>query len=99
MADRTTAMAALSAGLDEAYLVLKDHPGDTTIALGRARTALERYYTADEAAAFELFATPTELMLYIPTARPPTLWLARTPKHLIVEPGGLSPAAKATLGL
>ena len=98
--DRTHAMAALSAGLDEIYAVLKANPADTQTALTRARVEIEKYYTADEAAAFELWTGSGEWVLYIPTPpHTPTVWLGRTTDHLIVEPGALPPDAKAKVGL
>ena len=99
-ADRTHAMAALSGALDEVYGTLKANPADTTRALNRARPEIEKYYTVDEAAAFELWTGSGEWMLYIPT--PPhtsTVWLARTTEHLVVEPDALPPEAKAKVGL
>jgi hypothetical protein len=40
--DRTHAMAALSAALDEAYAVLKANPADTATALSRARVQVAK---------------------------------------------------------
>jgi hypothetical protein len=99
-ADRTHAMAALSAALDEVYAVLKANPADTAGALGRARPQIEKYYTPDEAAAFELWTGSGEWLLYIPTQpHTSTVWLARTTDHLVVEPDALPPEAKAKVGL
>ena len=99
-ADRTHAMAALSAALDEVYAALKANPADTAGALGRARPKIEKYYTPDEAAAFELWTGSGEWLLYIPTQpHTSTVWLGRTSDHLIVEPDALAPEAKAKVGL
>ena len=98
--DRTHAMAALSAGLDEVYAVLKANPADQATAIARARVQIAKYYTPDEAAAFELWTGSGEWMIYIPTApHTPTVWLARTTDHLVVEPNALPPDARATVGL
>jgi hypothetical protein len=99
MADRNSAMAALSSGLDEAYRALQEKPADTAGALARARTMIAHYYTREEADAFQLHVGSNEWMLYIPADSPPTVWLARTTDHLIVEPDGLSPEARKKVGL
>lgn len=93
-------MQALSAALDEVYAALKANPADTQGAMTRARVQIAKYYTADETAAFQLWAGPGDWMLYIPTdAHTPTVWLGRTADHLIVEPDNLPPEAKAKIGL
>lgn len=98
MANRAAAMKALSGGLDAAFSWLKDHPSDQAGALARARAQLGTYFTADEADAFRLYAGP-EVMIYLPPdANHVTVWVGRTENHLIVEPSGLSPGARAKVG-
>jgi len=100
LADRNGAMSALSAGLDEAFLWLKDHPSDQAGALAHARPQLGHFFTAEETDAFQLHVGSGELMLYIPTTSGhPSVWLGRTENHLIVEPTGLSPEARAKAGV
>ena len=100
IADRGDAMNALSAGLDVAFAWLKDHPGDQAGALAHARPEVARFYTSDEADAFQLHVAGGELMLYIPTSdNRPGVWLGRTENHLIVEPSGLSAEARAKVGI
>src|SRR3954467_12477163 len=91
-ADRTHAMAALSAGLDAAYLSLQAAPADVAGALAKARPEIARYYSADETGAFQLWTGAGEWMLYIPGGH---VWLARTKEHLVVEPNGLAPEARS----
>ena len=99
IADRTDAMAALSAGLDESFAWLKEHPNDTAGALAAAKPQIARYYTPDETDAFQLLAEGGEILLYIPAEeRRPGVWLGRTENHLIVEPAGLTPTMRAKIG-
>ncbi len=98
MANRDAAMKALSGGLDAAFSWLKDHPKDQAGALARARAQLGTYYTAEETAAFQLYAG-AEVMLYLPPdAAHLTVWMGRTENHLIIERSGLSPEARAKVG-
>jgi hypothetical protein len=99
MADRDSAGAALAGGLEEAVSYLKDKPTDTAGALTRARAIIAHYYTQEEADAFQLHVGSGEWMLYIPASKPPTVWLARSQEHLIIDPESLSPEARKKIGL
>jgi hypothetical protein len=100
LSDRRGAMTALSAGLDEAFLWLKDHPDDRAGALAHARPQIAKFYTSDETGAFQLHTGNGEVVLYIPSSEGRTgVWLGRTENHLIAEPGGLSPEARAKIGI
>lgn len=99
IADRNSSMAALSAGLDEAFAWLNAHPDDTAGALAKARPQIATFYTSDETNAFQLYVEGGELLLYIPAEeRRPAVWLGRTENHLITEPAGLTPAMRAKIG-
>ncbi len=101
MADRGHAMAALSAGLDDAYGWLKDHPSDQAGALAAAKAQIGHDYTADETDAFRLHVGNGEYVLYMPPsgAALTSVWLGRTENHLITDPAGLSPEARAKAGI
>jgi hypothetical protein len=93
------AFVALAQGLDEAYVALRDHPGDTDAALDAARAKISEYYKPDETAAWRLYADEGVVMLYVRFSKRDVLWIGRDNHQLILDLAKLPPGAHKVLGL
>jgi len=93
------AYVALVQALDETFLWLKQHPGDTDGALDSARDKLDEYYKSDEARSFELYAGEGVYMLYVRYGKRDRIWLARDAKQLIFDQTKLPPGALKALDI
>jgi hypothetical protein len=79
------AFGAFENGLNAAWLSLRDHPDDHDAALTAARDALQPFYLADEAAAFQLWIGSGVIALYVKPNRHEALWVGRDAKALIKD--------------
>jgi hypothetical protein len=93
------AFVALVQALDEVYIWLRDHPGDTDTALDRGRDKIADYYKPDEAAAFQLYADEGVYMLYVRYGKRDRIWIARDAKQLLLDPTKLPPGALKALDI
>jgi hypothetical protein len=90
---------ALVEALDEVYITLRDHPGDTDAALDHARDKIGEYYKPDETAAWQLYADEGVYILYVRYSKRPALWIGRDKRQLIFDATKLPPGARKKLGL
>jgi len=95
---RHEAFQALHEGLEAAASSIAAGDDDE-LTLSRVHEALEVLYHPDEAAVFRLYHDDRVIVIYAKFGRNPTMWLGMANHRPVNEPEGLSPGARAVLGL